>query len=44
MTTPLLIALSFGISFLLIEIVTSTFYGLSLSIASFVVALWVYFS
>jgi membrane protein implicated in regulation of membrane protease activity len=44
MTTPLLIALSFGISFLLIEIVTSTFYGLSLSIASFVVAVWVYFS
>lgn len=38
------IYLASGVFFLLIEMLTATFYGLSVSIASFVLALYVYFS
>ena len=44
MTTPLLFALGTGIIFLLVEMVTATFYGLSLGIAAFIVALYVWIS
>ena len=44
MTTPLLFAIGAGIIFLLVEMVTATFYGLSLGIAAFIVALYVWIS
>ena len=44
MTTPLLFAIGAGIIFLLVEMVTATFYGLSLGIAAFIVAFYVWIS
>lgn len=43
--SPLLsLYLASGILFLIIEMLTATFYGLAISIASFVLALYVYFT
>lgn len=44
MSEILTLAISAGIFFFILELFTGTFYGLSLSIASFAVALYIYLS
>ena len=44
MTSLLVFWISLGIGFLIIEMITVTFYGLALSVASFAVALYVWYT
>jgi len=44
MSNLVYIYLASGIFFLLLEMLTATFYGLSISISSFILALYVYFT